>query len=90
MDSGDPFIVRIGMFFYVIGGGAFLLFVASDLAGQAKFDYLFIAMLLIGIGWLCRRGKTPPPSAERFSWVRKKNEEAKKKREAKEAAKKKS
>jgi flagellar biosynthesis component FlhA len=77
------------MFFYVMGGGAFLLFVASDFANKAKFDYLFVAMLLLGIGWLCRRNKESTPSAERFSWVRRKNEEAKKKREAKEAAKKK-
>jgi len=89
MDNEDPIIIRMGTFFYVIGGGAFLLFVASDFAHQAKFDYLFISMLLLGIGWLCRRTKAPPSSAERFSWVRRKNVEAKKKREAKEAAKKK-
>jgi len=89
MDNDNPFIVRIGMFFYVMGGGAFLLFVASDFANKAEFDYLFMAMVLMGIGWLCRRTKAPPPSAERFSWVRKKNEEAKKKRQAKQDAKKK-
>ena len=41
MDSEDPLIFRVGIFFYVIGGGAFLLFVASDLAKQADFDYPF-------------------------------------------------
>ena len=89
MDSEDPFIVRVGMFFYVIGGGIFLLFVASDIAKQADFDYLFMAMLLMGIGWLCRRSKAPPPSAERFSWLKTNREEAKKRKQAKQNAKKK-
>ena len=89
MDNEDPIIVRVGMFFYIMGGGIFLLFVASDIAKQADFDYLFMAMLLMGIGWLCRRSKAPPPSAERFSWLKKNREEAKKKKQAKQNAKKK-
>jgi hypothetical protein len=80
MDSEDPLIFRVGMFFYVIGGGAFILFVTSDLAEQADFDYLFMALLLVGIGWMLRRGKAPPPSAGRFAWWRKTREEAKKKK----------
>jgi hypothetical protein len=81
MDSDDPLIYRVGIFFYVIGGGAFLLFVASDLAEQADFDFLFISLLMIGIGWVFRRGKTPPPSAGRFAWLKKNREEAKKKKQ---------
>jgi hypothetical protein len=71
MESDEPLIYRVGVFFYVIGGGAFLLFVASDLAKQADFDYLFMSLLLIGIGWMFRRGKAPPPSAGRFAWLKK-------------------
>ena len=82
MDNEEPFIIRVGMFFYVIGGGAFVLFVASDFAEKAEFDFLFIAILMIGIGWMCRRGKAPPPSAGRFAWWKKNREEARKKREA--------
>ena len=87
MDNDDPLIVRVGMFFYVIGGGAFILFIASDLAEKADFDYLFMALLMFIIGWAFRRSKTPPPSAGRFSWWKKTREEARKKNEAKAKAK---
>lgn len=60
----------MGTFFMVIGVGIFILFVASDLAEKPEFDYLFIAMLLIGLGWVFRRKKAPPPSADRFSYFR--------------------
>ena len=89
MDNEDPLIFRVGMFFYVIGGGAFILFVTSDLAEQADFDFLFVALLMIGIGWVFRRGKAPPPSAGRFSWVNKQREERRKKKQGNQEAKKK-
>jgi hypothetical protein len=89
MDSEDPMIYRVGIFFYVIGGGAFILFVTSDLAEQADFDFLFVALLMIGIGWMFRRSKKPPPSAGRFAWWNKQREEAKKKKQGKQEAKKK-
>ena len=69
-ENDDPFIVRVGTFFFVIGMGAFLLFVASDLAEKVDFDYLFVAVLLLGIGWYLRRGKSKPPPAGRFSWIK--------------------
>ena len=83
MDPDDPIIIRVGTFFYVIGAGAFLLFVTSDLAEQADFDFLFIALLMLGIGWMLRRGKAPPPSAGRFAWLKKQREAARKKKEEK-------
>ena len=67
----EPLIVRVGTFFAVLGWGSFILFVASDFAKEPDFDYLFVAMLLIGIGWILRRKKAPPPSAGRFSMLRK-------------------
>ncbi|WKZ34483.1 MAG: hypothetical protein QY332_12755 [Anaerolineales bacterium] len=70
MDNPDPILARVGTFFMVMGGGAFILFVTSDLADQVDFDYLFIAMLLIGIGWVFRRRKAPPPPAGRFSGIK--------------------
>ena len=88
-DNDDPIIVRVGTFFFVMGGGVFVLFVASDLANQADFDYLFLSVLLMGIGWIFRRGKAPPPSAGRFAWWRNRREEAQKKKQAKQEAKKK-
>jgi hypothetical protein len=71
MDPEDSFPVRVGMFFLVMGGGAFVLFVASDLADKPDFDYLFVAMILGAIGWSMWRKKPPPPSADRFAWLRK-------------------
>jgi hypothetical protein len=83
MDGDEPLIYRVGMFFYVIGGGAFVLFVTSDLAEQADFDFLFVAIVMFGIGWWFRRGKQPPPSAGRFAWLKKQREAAKNKKENK-------
>ena len=74
----EPLVVRVGTFFWVLGIGAFILFVASDLAENPDFDYLFVAMLLIGFGWIFRRKKAPPPSAGRFSILRKMREPKKK------------
>jgi hypothetical protein len=74
----EPLIVRVGTFFLVIGWGAFILFVISDLAEQVDFEYLCIAMIMIGIGWAMRSKKAPPPSAGRFSMFRKKGGDASK------------
>ncbi len=88
-ENEDPLIVRVGTFFLVMGGGVFILFVVSDFAENADFDYLFIALLLMSIGWVFRRGKAPPPSAGRFEWLRRKREETINKRRAKQEARKK-
>ena len=79
MNNDDPFEFRIGVFFYLIGAGVFILFIASDFAEQAEFDYLFIALVLFGIGWYFRRNKKPPPQVERFSYAKKIFEKIKKK-----------
>ena len=70
MDSDDSLVVRMGTFFLVMGVAIFVLFVLSDIADQAEFDYLFIAMALIFIGWDFRRGKSKPPPSNRFERVR--------------------
>ena len=70
MENDDPFEVRLGTFFLVIGIGAFLLFAISDLADKVDFDFLFVAVILIGIGWMMRRKKAAPPPAGRFSWIK--------------------
>jgi flagellar biosynthesis component FlhA len=87
--SSEPLIYRVGTFFYVIGGGAFLLFIVSDFAEKPEFDFLFLSLLMIGVGWMFRRGKPAPPSAGRFEWLRKKREEARNKKQSKQDAKKK-
>jgi hypothetical protein len=55
----------------VMGAGAFILFVVSDLAKNPDFDYLFGALILIAIGWSMWRRKPPPPPSGRFSYLRK-------------------
>lgn len=70
MDNDDSFAVRVGTFFYVISGGILIIFVASDFAGKAEFDYFFVALALFAIGWYFRREKKPPPSANRFSYIK--------------------
>ena len=70
MENDDPFEVRVGTFFVVMGAGVFLLFVTSDIADQAEFDYFFAAMILLALGYYLRRKKVPPPSPGRFSGIR--------------------
>ena len=86
--NSDPFGVRVGTFFLVIGVGVMILFIASDLADQVDFDYLFIALFLLFIGWNLRRKKAPPPSAGRFAYVQKTRDNYRKNREEKLKAKK--
>lgn len=81
MENEDPLIVRVGTFFMVMGLGAFVLFVTSDIADKVDFDYLFTAMLLVSIGWYFRRTKAPPPPAGRFAYLRKWREGRSKKAE---------
>jgi hypothetical protein len=69
-ENEDPIEVRVGTFFIVLGGGAFLLFVMSDFADRVDFDYFFIALILIVIGYYFRRSKAPPPPSGRFSWFK--------------------
>lgn len=78
----EPLGVRVGTFFIVLGSGSFILFVASDLAKKPDFDYLFVAVVLLFIGWMFRSKKPPPPSAGRFSIFRKAREDAQKRKEA--------
>lgn len=85
-NNDDSFTVRMGTFFLVMGAGAFMLFVISDLADEVDFDYLFISVLLLFIGWYLRRGKAPPPSAGRFSMINKSRDEARKRKEEKSKA----
>ncbi len=73
----DSLTIRMGTFFMMMGLGSFVLFVTSDIADKVDFDYLFIAMLLIAVGWFFRRKKAPPPPAGRFEYLRKMRENAK-------------
>ncbi|NWF63279.1 MAG: hypothetical protein HXY38_03140 [Chloroflexi bacterium] len=70
MENEDPFEVRVGTFFVVMGAGAFVLFVISDFSNQVDFDFFFVALVLMGIGFYIRRKKAPPPPSGRFAWFK--------------------
>ena len=79
-NQGD-LVPRIGTFLWLLGIFFFILFVASDSARQTNFDWLFVGVLLILLGFWFRRNAPPPPSAGRFSGVRKMREDAKKRKQ---------
>lgn len=75
----EELLIRVGTFFTLIGFYLFVLFLASDFAQMPDFDYLFLAVLAVGIGWVLQRRRPPPPPAGRFSILRKMRENLKKK-----------
>jgi hypothetical protein len=89
----DDFIGRIGTFFYMIGIGLMLLFIASDAANKfntkptTDYNYLFFSVLLLSAGYLFRKRAAPPPAADRFKTLNKWRENAKKKKEEQAKAK---
>jgi len=66
----QEFLARIGTFFILVGIGILVLFVASDGAGSANFDYLFWAMLSVLLGFILRGRRSRPEPADRFSMLR--------------------
>ena len=79
----EELVPRVGTFFVLLGIFALIFFLASDFAKKPDFDWLFIGMVLIGIGIVLRRRAPPPPPTDRFSMVRKMRENAKKRKEKK-------
>lgn len=84
------FIARIGTFFFMMGIGLFMLFVASDInrahgGDPTNYTYLCAAITLFMVGFLFRRTAAPPQAADRFRYIRKIQErrEAAKKEKAK-------
>jgi len=77
----SEFVPRIGTFLIILGIFSLIFFLASDFAKSPEFDWLFIGMVLMGIGFLFRRRAAPPPPTGRFGMVRKMRENAKKRKE---------
>ena len=85
--SQKELVPRIGTFLILLGVFSLILFITSDLAEETNFDWLFVSLLLLGIGiFLWNRG-TPSPSAGRFGMMRKLREDAKKRKDNKEKKK---
>lgn len=87
MTEDEDLPVRIGTFFMLVGFVLFVIFIMTDVGQAANFDFLFLAMLGVGIGWLFRRRKPPRPSAGRFGIITKMRADAKKRKEEKQKAK---
>ncbi len=66
----NPIISRMGTFFIILGIGFLILFITSDMAQTPDFDFLFVAILLMMVGWLFQRKKPAPASSGRFSMLR--------------------
>ena len=77
----SEFVPRIGTFLILLGIFSLIFFLASDFAQTPKFDWLFIGIVLIGLGILLRRRAPPPPPSGRFGMMRKMREDAKKRKE---------
>ncbi len=68
-------LARVGVFFLVVGAFLFVLFVSSDLAKNVDFDYLFLSLLAVGIGWLIyNHNRERPAGAGRFGIFRRRRE----------------
>jgi hypothetical protein len=86
----DDFLYRVGVYFFLLAVGFFLLFVASDWSGVTNFDYFCTSLVLFAIGWYFARRRTPSPSQSgRFATVRKWREAWRQRRQKKAEAKKK-
>ena len=77
------FVPRIGTFLILMGIFFFILFIASEFADKPDFDWMFLGLLLVGIGFVFRRRAAPPPPSGRFGGIRGFQERAKKRREEK-------
>ena len=84
----EELIPRFGTFLMLMGLFAFILFLASDFADQPDFDWLFICLVLMAIGFVFRRRAAPAPKSGRFSGVKKWRESAKARKEKRSGKKK--
>ena len=69
------FIARVGTFFFMMGIGLIILFVASDASTAyttkpTNYTLLCAAVTLFMVGFLFRRTATPPEAADRFRSIR--------------------
>jgi flagellar biosynthesis component FlhA len=75
----NEFLVRMGSFFTVIGLGLIILFALTYMANAPDFNFFFLGLVSIYVGWRLSRRKAPPPPSGRFATIRKWRENATKK-----------
>ncbi len=69
---------RIGWFFVIVGSVLLIIFFASDLAKETKYQYLCLGMVGVVMGLiLWNKGRPASPPSGRFSTVRKMRESGK-------------
>jgi len=79
----NEFLVRMGSFFTIIGIGLMVLFAVTYLANAPDFNFFFLGLVSIYVGWRLSRRKSPPPPSGRFATIRKWRESGKNKPEEK-------
>jgi flagellar biosynthesis component FlhA len=77
----NEFLIRMGNFFTLIGIGLMIYFAATYLGSAPDFKYFFLGIFSLFIGWRLSRRKTPPPQSGRFAYIRKMQENSKKRKE---------
>ncbi|MBM3151818.1 MAG: hypothetical protein FJZ96_06385 [Chloroflexi bacterium] len=77
-------IDRIGMFFYIVGGGALLIFFVSFAAGSTEALLFLFGIGMILFGRTLRRKEGPPPPSARFGAMRSIQSKRDKRRQEKE------
>ena len=82
MEPGFELIPRIGTFFLLLGCGLMILFIGSEFSREANFNFFFLSLVALFIGYQLRRRAQPRESA-RFSAIRRAREQSRLRREQK-------
>ncbi len=86
----DDLLYRVGTFFFLIGGGALVLFILEALGSKIDLLFLLISLIALSLGFAFRRRSAPaPPTSTRFASLRRMNEQNRTRREEREKNKKK-
>jgi hypothetical protein len=82
-------VPRVGVFFFMIGGGALVLFILEAFNSRVDFLMLLVAMFGLSLGFALTKKKEPPPPSTRFEYLRRMNDRNRKRREEREKNRKK-
>ncbi|MDI6769971.1 MAG: hypothetical protein QMD04_09870 [Anaerolineales bacterium] len=88
MDQPPQLLPRVGTFLILVGIGLSLMFTASYLGGEIKFNYLLYTLAAFGLGILLRRRAKRSDDSGRFRAVRGIYDKSKERREEKQQQKK--